>query len=1135
MNHSLTKYPVVSLRREVYYNTPVKQSAVQCKGIPADPTGRTERQNRQNTAVVLNSTLQQYCNGSEIKPYLNCELSAINPTVSAQKRITDTPAKVFARLKAKVQQQNFEEHLEDRVLPTQVNNESLFHPNVQRMSTDTVQDGQDTYVLTLSPPESPRTNSVSGDPLPTSHANGEKGSSHSGPVYDPVVFLQRLSPERFAQKKDQQMRTRNSNKECLSSEDSSDQSRQVKQITAVSHLKNRGHHGVFVERSIRQDSEEDEEAEEEESSKKDAPCSLRSAAHSHSERQESRAGRHGERLEAPIQALPNLMEDSLLQLSPRISIPRKQKTRAKSTQQTQEPDETQEELTNMEGICLKDWVLKLHSKELIVDGVRLDNKVPWHSSCITERVSRKAVQTASGQIYILVGKMSHYHNSPFPSWFQKKFLFGFPEVWREHLKTFLADGKRSGIDQKRNSSVPSQPQKWLNKKQNVKHSKPKDPVTPASVRSTGSVQPHSAPVSRSGRLIKPPLQYWKGGRITLDSDMNVTVHEDYASNSTLITPKTALVISKSPKKKKDQPAASRKSLEMQNSSDDDMLAPKRRVKQRSRSSRLEKTSALIKASKKHSQPSGPSSDSDPEKAAKHLSTQQAQSERTYLRRGRSYSRDRNSSGSNSELSRIGACPLASAIDQHDQTSVKDGVSAVQAAEKRQTTRLKRKHLLKVIQSDQLSTPCSDSDTNSPRTRSRVQKSVDSDHLFTPPDPPKRGRRKATVQQQTKKASPKPSTPETSPRDSDFHLEQNRGRTKRSPHRQRKIPQKYNDYQFVCVGDESTAQLTRAKVSKSKVLKSRQKKSSGASESPLNELASPDDKHPEQTKTSDDQSPVQENSVQKPKQSVRRKTNNKNNTAQAVKHSEIEQDDFSEITWTEEELQKLNEAVTSLPKHKSGYWVNVALVVGTRSAEECQQRYTALYQTRGRPRGKKKEKAPKIDEPGKETATITAKVGTLKRKKQMWEFLDHMPKDDHDDVFTGTPMRNKQIKLPVWSTNGDEPDFGDLQNPQTPSSSVFSSVKTPKCLHITPGMLRSVNRDNNDKYIYQLQKVKRKGNQGRKCSPKDKFTPIPSVKKTKKRCVAEDDNFVVWNMLSDKDVPLTKDDEEEEDDYFMDEY
>ncbi len=32
--------------------------------------------------------------------------------------------------------------------------------------------------------------------------------------------------------------------------------------------------------------------------------------------------------------------------------------------------------------------------------------------------------------------------------------------------------------------------------------------------------------------------------------------------------------------------------------------------------------------------------------------------------------------------------------------------------------------------------------------------------------------------------------------------------------------------------------------------------------------------------------------------------------------------------------------------------------------------------------------------------------------------------------------------------------------------------------------------------------------------------------------AEDEDFVVWNMLSDKDIPSRDDDSEEEDDYFM---
>lgn len=47
---------------------------------------------------------------------------------------------------------------------------------------------------------------------------------------------------------------------------------------------------------------------------------------------------------------------------------------------------------------------------------------------------------------------------------------------------------------------------------------------------------------------------------------------------------------------------------------------------------------------------------------------------------------------------------------------------------------------------------------------------------------------------------------------------------------------------------------------------------------------------------------------------------------------------------------------------------------------------------------------------KEPVTITAKVGTLKRKQQMRDFLEHLPKDNHDDVFTATPFQNRKVKV-----------------------------------------------------------------------------------------------------------------------------
>lgn len=42
------------------------------------------------------------------------------------------------------------------------------------------------------------------------------------------------------------------------------------------------------------------------------------------------------------------------------------------------------------------------------------------------------------------------------------------------------------------------------------------------------------------------------------------------------------------------------------------------------------------------------------------------------------------------------------------------------------------------------------------------------------------------------------------------------------------------------------------------------------------------------------------------------------------------------------------------------------------------------------------------------------MGTLRRKQQVRQFLENMPKDDHDDIFTLATMRNKafEVRCPV---------------------------------------------------------------------------------------------------------------------------
>ncbi|NXS79169.1 M18BP protein, partial [Erpornis zantholeuca] len=123
-------------------------------------------------------------------------------------------------------------------------------------------------------------------------------------------------------------------------------------------------------------------------------------------------------------------------------------------------------------------------------------------------------------------------------------------------------------------------------------------------------------------------------------------------------------------------------------------------------------------------------------------------------------------------------------------------------------------------------------------------------------------------------------------------------------------------------------------------------------------------------------------------------------------------------WSEKELQKLHRAITLFPKHRSGFWQEVAMAVGSRSAEECQQKHLEEQQGRGskqKPKkttsGKSKQKAHSCLAPAdKKEPAITARVGTLKRKQQMREFLEQLPKDNHDDVFTTTPFQSRRVQV-----------------------------------------------------------------------------------------------------------------------------
>uniref|UniRef100_A0A3P9HKE9 Myb-like domain-containing protein n=1 Tax=Oryzias latipes TaxID=8090 RepID=A0A3P9HKE9_ORYLA len=201
--------------------------------------------------------------------------------------------------------------------------------------------------------------------------------------------------------------------------------------------------------------------------------------------------------------------------------------------------------------------------------------------------------------------------------------------------------------------------------------------------------------------------------------------------------------------------------------------------------------------------------------------------------------------------------------------------------------------------------------------------------------------------------------------------------------------------------------------------------------------------------------------------------------QTSKKHQAQKPVLDEDEWTEEELTKcdgfsFSRVVSRYPKHIAGYWEKVARRVGTRTAEECHKKHTShgTSQSPGKThRRQKKGKAEETKHPAAEQPVISARAGTLKRKQQVRHFLETLPKDDMNDAFSSTYMRNKRFEVPSLCSSDDHDSMlGDLEY-QTPKSTCFPEVKTPQCLHITPGMMGSPNTD--DKYVYQLQKRMKK--------------------------------------------------------------
>ncbi|XP_038632253.1 mis18-binding protein 1 [Scyliorhinus canicula] len=239
-------------------------------------------------------------------------------------------------------------------------------------------------------------------------------------------------------------------------------------------------------------------------------------------------------------------------------------------------------------------------------------------------------------------------------------------------------------------------------------------------------------------------------------------------------------------------------------------------------------------------------------------------------------------------------------------------------------------------------------------------------------------------------------------------------------------------------------------------------------------------------------------------------------------------------WTKKELRFLHSSVAALPKHKPGLWEAVAASVGTRSAEACQQKYSSEHQLKlpKKPYVKQKKKCSSNEIKKEEPVKIVAQIGTLKRKQQVRSFMEHLAKDDHEDLFNDTVLQHKRIKLPSFpSSQEDDDDFTLQTNPTTPSSVIFPLAKTPQWNHISPRMLGPTDSANNDKYVFQLQKKCKKKNWS-KVHKKSKSAFCVTPSRSKSSCLIEGTQKSNIGKLFKNGENLQSDEDKEDKDYYF---
>ncbi|XP_068024460.1 mis18-binding protein 1-like [Melanerpes formicivorus] len=739
---------------------------------------------------------------------------------------------------------------------------------------------------------------------------------------------------------------------------------------------------------------------------------------------------------------------SIMLASPNVHIPRKQKEREEFNVPSNKPptDQAAGKAEKEKTICLTSWRIKVMdgNSAVFLEGKRKDKKDQlWHSNAVMERIASNQVRTSSGSVYVLQGRIdvASMRKEGFPYQFIKRFRFGFSKNWKKYVEEFLEERRRKEQKQTTDENEDADPltMDMLNtgggtasngKRPDLRNTTyevlPKvdeNTYTPPKQSRVGTDS--DKVYTRSGRLVKPPLNFWCGQRQFVDRDLNVTLEEggtDYLSllSSTEKIQRKTSSVSKERKRKKVTKAVEEtpkiqskgKSNETGVSSRGD-LKPSGSKKARRFVSDEEESEQAGFATRSKAQLSARLNSS----SAEALSRQKSRAPRV-----RKEKREAGRGEQTVHQHRYKSC-LRSSKQLQDQLlrAVSSSTGEEEESSEDVTLSVKRRNepvFNKKTSTFELSSHYRGSWDNNKKIcgeQGTVKQSAASHHMVLRQSEP--GSTDGGDSLGEKK---------TSDESSSFL----------GPEKETKGRRRFNHLSY---------------------LESDSEAETGTEELQVKGKSS---KVPDKIKASRVSNPAK-SSAAKSREQEREKV-----------QPSLELFQRAADEWSEKELQKLYRAVASFPKHKSGFWLEVAMAVGSRSAEECHHKYMDEQEAKGSKfHTKKSNTSAKSAEKDKKEPVISAKVGTFKRKQQMRDFLDHLPKDNHDDVFTATPFQNRRVKLPTLRESRDDDDevFALKDNPITPSSAIFPMVKTPQCEHISPGMLAPINRNDYDRHVFRMQK------------------------------------------------------------------